>query len=174
MNIHENGHVILICGGSCSGKSSSGIHLKKIIRPPQLFHFDFDEQLIAVCDSMFNGDIGASMLYILKQLPSVAEKRSFFMDHWMPPQYEIQVRKLLTNHKTFYVWLHCSDRCELDRRDKERQNNNDYRGEGVTEAGAGLETSLPYDCKIDTTKKSPKEVAALIHRKARRHWGYDA
>jgi hypothetical protein len=143
-------HVVLICGGSSSGKSSAAKHLKKFIAPPKLLHLDFDDQILKLCNHKFNGNIPESFSHLISCLPEAAEKGSFFMDHWMPPKYEQRARNNLSEFATFYVWLYCSSSEELMRREEVRTKAGEDRGEGITEAGASLPNRLEYHCKINT------------------------
>jgi len=172
MEIPKTGNVILIGGGSSSGKSSIVKQLKKIKSPPAMFHLDFDDQMKKLMQVKFDNDPLKSIEYLVSCLTEAAEKSSFFMDHWMPPRFEEDARKRLAQFKVFNVWVLCSSMGELKRREAIRTKQDDYRGDGVTEAGAKLPMSLTYDYTVDSYNKTPTKLAKLIHKKALRHWGY--
>lgn len=136
----SNGHVILLSGGSSTGKSSAVKDLLTYKKPIQFFHLDYDEQIQKLAKS--DESIGDAVNYLINNLTEVAQKSSFIMDHWMAPSHEHMARANLLPFKTFYVWLYCSNIDELERREQERIANGDSRGEGI--ALIGYQSAMKY------------------------------
>lgn len=172
MAISQTDKVILIGGGSSSGKSSIAHQMKKIRSPLKLFHLDFDDQVSKLMQAKYDNDTLKAIEHVIRCLPEAASGSSFFLDHWMPPKLELQARQALSNSKVFTVWVYCSSITELKRREATRKQRDDYRGDGVTAAGARSPANIGYDYTVDSFQKTPKRLATLIHKKAMRNWGY--
>lgn len=166
----STGNVILICGGSSSGKSSAVQYMKTIKSPIALMHFDYDQQIMKNMKSIF--DVGPTIDKLINTLPTAANGSSFVMDHWMPPKYELIARSKLINFKPFYVWLYCSSVEELERREAQRNKDGNTRDDGMALSGQTASPPIAYDYILDTSGKKPRKIARLIYQKALKHWGY--
>lgn len=169
-SIENTNRIILIAGGSSSGKSSASSYLQEIREPIQFHHLDYDQQLQKISKGVTtNPEVAINML--INKLPLVASEESFLMDHWMPERLETLAREALSEYPVFYVWLHCSSEHELKRREKERKKKGDPRAKGMAIDGFKRKPTLKYDYILDTNKKDPEKVASLIYQNALKHWG---